>query len=172
MHLNDLTLAQLTELADTLKSLAQVGEDLAPLHPVFDLTPGAPARITLDVVMPAVEATGIPEWLAPQAKSIEAALSPADAREDVGADLRQPEPLEAPSIAGEGVEGALIPPSRADRAMIVSPPRVQHRPRQTRRAAGGKQWQRLILPPHLFPDRQARWRRRSRMHGPKRTTGP
>jgi hypothetical protein len=53
MPLNELTLDQLTRLADDLKALETVGRDLAPLDPIFDLTPGQPTRITLVNVMPA-----------------------------------------------------------------------------------------------------------------------
>ena len=55
MPLNDMTLADLCDLAEDLAALCRVGGDLAAsgLCPVFDLTPGQPVTITVPFALPA-----------------------------------------------------------------------------------------------------------------------
>lgn len=120
MPLNDLSLEQLTKLADDLKSLAKVGQSLAPLNPIFDLTPGQPTRITLDPVMPDVaKSSPVQEFLANRGeylarKQAERFIQPPSI--EAAQPEPAPEPVDAPSTAGEGVEGAPISaePSRSD----------------------------------------------------------
>jgi hypothetical protein len=54
MPLNDLSLDELNEMADTAATLCRVGNDLvnSGLTPVFDLSPGQAVTIRLDAVMP------------------------------------------------------------------------------------------------------------------------
>lgn len=117
MPLNDLSLAQMKELADDLASLAKVGQGLAPLNPIFDLTPGQSTRITLDQVMPDVSAPSpVETFLANRAEyldrqmaerfpsSIEAAP---DLTQSGEAGPARPEPVEPPPAAGDSAGGEL-----------------------------------------------------------------
>ncbi len=117
MALNNLTLSQLVELADTLTSLAKVGEDLAPLNPVFDLTPGERAKITLDAILPPLadiggfhltpmaarivaESQRVPESIARAIDTLRRN------RPTAAAPAQAPEPVDAPLVAGGLAEGA------------------------------------------------------------------
>ncbi len=136
MPLNDLTLEELENLATHLADLAHAGGILTAvqLHPRFHLTPGEPMRITLGKEMPALSApTPVKTFLAHHADdlgrqlaeylttpSIEAAPDLTQSG-DVGA--RPPEPLDAPSITGEGIEGAPISADACSRSDdVASPP--------------------------------------------------
>ncbi len=114
MPLNDLSLSELNQLQDGLAALRRTGEALQSnrVEARFDLTPGVPASIMTDVVLPSVGAShwpvaavgDIPSLLKVKAPSTEAA-QPEPA----------PVPVDAPLASGEGVEGAEISaePSRS-----------------------------------------------------------
>lgn len=108
--LSDLSLDDLRGLNDRLTGLVTAGFRLEQggLAPRFDLTPGMPIRITLGAVMPSVDRPSFGEWVAAQPHSTEAASQPADAQADAAADLRQPEPVDAPLALGEVAEGAPV----------------------------------------------------------------
>jgi hypothetical protein len=128
MPLNELSLSQLKELADDLASLAKVGQGLAPLNPVFDLTPGQPTRITLDGVMPEVSAlSDRDQFLSIQAAILASNGKPAASPDPavqaerlaslVGRTSQLPsvviappepalDPVDAPLVPGEVTEGA------------------------------------------------------------------
>lgn len=121
--LSDLSLDDLRGLNDRLTGLVTAGFRLEQggLAPRFDLTPGMPIRITLGAVMPSVDRPSFGDWIAAQPQSTEAASQPADAQADAVADLRQPEPVDAPSTTGEGVEGAIISAEPSRSAVSASP---------------------------------------------------
>lgn len=128
MPLNDLSLAQLKELADDLASLAKVGQSLAPLNPMFDLTPGQPTRITLDQVMPEVSAlSDLDQW-----RAIEAAIRSSNGSPTPSTEAAQPElalePVEPPTVEGQ-VGGTLsVEPSRPDDAAAPPPAAAEASP--------------------------------------------
>lgn len=138
MPLNDLSLAELIDLSEGIDALRAAGEALSKrnIEPRFDLTPGVPVSIMTDVVMPAIgnppfpyptrpeilraEPGSILSFLTPTTPSIEAAPDLTQSG-DVGA--RPPEPLDAPSITGEGIEGAPISADAGSRSDdVASPP--------------------------------------------------
>jgi hypothetical protein len=104
MPLNELSLEELTELAGTLDQVRDAGVILAAygLHPIFNLTPGQDATITLPFRMP--EAPGLTgKWV--MAEPAQAMSGPWNGTTDLPAstEAAQPEPAPAP------VEPALVP---------------------------------------------------------------
>ena len=65
--LNNITLEQLQQLTSDLREIEDAGRLLhaAGLEPVFDLTPGAPMRITTSAVMPEWQDNGVPIMVSP-----------------------------------------------------------------------------------------------------------
>lgn len=148
--LNELSLEELKELADDLASLAKVGQSLAPLHPIFDLTPGQPFRITLDQVMPDTWAK--PSTADQIAKAIEAArkersrpvamTGPFSGTTDLPAstEAAQPEPAPGPVeplAAGDTAGGTLsAEPSRSG-GDAAPPPLAKAAPPEAVADSGG-----------------------------------
>lgn len=127
MPLNDLSLSQLVDLSDSLITLIHAGRALESRHvePRFDLTPGVPASIMTDVMLPHVGSSAfrsMAEATFPTS-SIEAASQPVDAQDDAAADLRQPEPLDAPPAVEGQAGGAPISADACSRSDdVASPP--------------------------------------------------
>lgn len=101
--LNDLDLADLRRLAQCLADLATAGDALqrCGFGPRFDLTPGAPMRITTTAVMPAALNPDLIKLVSTEAAPISVPV---------------PAPVEPPPALGEGTGGDPVSaePSRTD----------------------------------------------------------
>jgi hypothetical protein len=111
MPLNDLSLRELIELSDQLQALRAAGDTLvaASIEPRFDLTPGVPASIMTDVVVPHIGPSAIGAVLE-NAKAGAALNTPSR-------EVAPPEPALDPGsapLAAEGLAGRAPIPSVAE----------------------------------------------------------
>lgn len=139
--LNNLSLDELTTMADVAATLCRVGNDLDAngLSATFDLTPGQPVTIRLGAVMPALAGAKIdwlmyePEVLAENALPAAPPAAPPTARDDtlqstIAAILDevpafQADPPAASSHPGDG-QFPFAAPSRSDDEAENTPPKV------------------------------------------------